>query len=436
MKMQDTLNKLISGELKNTDKLKLSCNLDKLPNEVFSLADTLEVLDLSNNNFSELPEDFECLQNLKILFLSENKFKLFPKILSKCKNLDIIGFKSNEISYLEEECLPPNLRWLILTNNKISNLPKSIGNCKNLQKLMLAGNYLTTLPDTMIHCKNLELLRISANRLNELPNWIFDLPKLSWLAFASNPCLPKLENTRQVTKYVFQDFKLEKLIGEGASGSIYEVKTANTNNPHVAVKIFKGEITSDGFPEDEMSACLQAGIHPNLTNVLGEFRDKDKQGLVLELISENYKKLGYPPNFDTCTRDTFPENISFSIPKILQILLSISAAMTHLHQHGILHGDLYAHNILVEDTNFHTILGDFGAATIYFGNFSQNFNFEKLEVRAFGNLMDDLLTRVPKDIAYFEIYKILIQLKDECINQSILERPNFIEVNNRLKKLI
>lgn len=110
--------------------------------------------------------------------------------------------------------------------------------------------------------------------------------------------------------------------------------------------------------------------------------------------------------------------------------------MTHLHQHGILHGDLYAHNILVEDTNFHTILGDFGAATIYFGNFSQNFNFEKLEVRAFGNLMDDLLTRVPKDIAYFEIYKILIQLKDECINQSILERPNFIEVNNRLKKLI
>ena len=100
--MQDTLNKLISGELKNTDKLKLSCNLDKLPNEVFSLADTLEVLDLSNNNFSELPEDFECLQNLKILFLSENKFKLFPKILSKCKNLDIIGFKSNEISYLDK----------------------------------------------------------------------------------------------------------------------------------------------------------------------------------------------------------------------------------------------------------------------------------------------------------------------------------------------
>ena len=34
-------------------------------------------------------------------------------------------------------------------------------------------------------------------------------------------------------------------------------------------KLYKGSITSDGSPLNEMNACIAAGQHPNLIKVLG-----------------------------------------------------------------------------------------------------------------------------------------------------------------------
>ena len=36
----------------------------------------------------------------------------------------------------------------------------------------------------------------------------------------------------------------------------------------VAVKVFKGGLTSDGFPADDMRASLAAGTHENLIKIL------------------------------------------------------------------------------------------------------------------------------------------------------------------------
>lgn len=436
--MQETLNKLISGELKGCTRLKLSCNLNKFPSEIYSLADTLELLDLSANNFSELPEDFFRFQKLKILFLSENNFTTFPKVLSKCLNLEMIGFKTNKISNIDEDSFPPKLRWLILTNNKLKTLPKSIGKCNRLQKLMLAGNYLEVLPAELGLCTDLELLRISANRIKELPSLLFSLPKLAWLAFAGNELLPIDFIHSSISEYPLENFKLGKKLGEGASGNIYEADWVNSDKPKVAIKIFKGEVTSDGFPSDEISVSLQADVHPNLVTIIGKIKDsiEEKQGLVYELISDSYKKLGNPPDFETCTRDTFPTKITFSIEQILRILVSISSAMLNLHKQGITHGDLYAHNILVEETNFHTILGDFGAASFYNRNFSQALAIELIEVRAFGCLMDDLIVRISKEDKVHEEFHHLEVLRDECMSPNITYRPSFINIFNKISKLI
>ncbi len=48
----------------------------------------------------------------------------------------------------------------------------------------------------------------------------------------------------------------------------------------------------------------------------------------------------------------------------LRILRDTAAAVVHLHQRGILHGDLYAYNLLVNPAG-HTLLGDFGAASFF-----------------------------------------------------------------------
>ena len=163
-----TIQQLRSGELKGSKILKLSCELTEFPKEIFELKDTLEILDLSNNHLSSLPNNFSDFKKLKIAFFSDNDFVSFPEVLAKCPSLTMIGFKSNKINHIPENAFPVDLQWLILTNNRITEIPKSIGKAHKLQKVAFAGNQIKALPIEMANCKNLELLRIAANQLTDI----------------------------------------------------------------------------------------------------------------------------------------------------------------------------------------------------------------------------------------------------------------------------
>lgn len=265
-----TLEQLRSGQLQGTRHFKLSSNLTAFPLEILDLAESLEILDLSGNRISTLPAEITRLKHLKILFLSDNAFTEFPAELAQCGRLDIIGFKANHMERIDERALPQGIRWLILTNNRLTKLPSSIGTCVRLQKLMLAGNRLTELPESMIHCKNLELLRIAANRFEKLPSWLFELPRLSWLALAGNPITRSAVFENTLPEIAWNEFEIRQLLGEGASGIISRAYWRNEETgQEVAVKVFKGEVTSDGLPSDEMNACIAAGSHVNLIKVRG-----------------------------------------------------------------------------------------------------------------------------------------------------------------------
>jgi hypothetical protein len=73
----------------------------------------------------------------------------------------------------------------------------------------------------------------------------------------------------------------------------------------VAVKLYKGEMTSDGSPLHEMNACITAGLHPNLIRVEGRVVDhpQDTAGLVMQLIDPSYRNLAALPSLATCSRD-------------------------------------------------------------------------------------------------------------------------------------
>jgi hypothetical protein len=433
-----TLEQLNSGQLAGTTKLKLSCGLTEFPKEILALAETLEYLDLTGNKLSALPKDFGNFKKLKIAFFSDNEFTEFPKVLAECPELEMVGFKANKLSSVPENSLPVNLRWLILTNNQIEEIPKSIGNCLRMQKLMLAGNKLTTLPSEMAACRNLELLRISANKISELPAWLLSLPRLSWLAFAGNPCSTPPRTNVNLPRISWPDLELEEQLGEGASGIISKAKSQTQEETKtVAVKVFKGEVTSDGLPADEMLACSLAGEHPNLVKVLGEISDhpKQKQGLVLELIPSGFKNLGNPPSFQTCTRDTYPEGTVFTLKEVLNIVRGIASALTLLHEQGIMHGDLYAHNILVNKAA-KPLLGDFGAATVFNKNNKPlAMALQLLEIRAFGCLLEDLLNFVEPNNTDHKILEQLNKLKWECVNENPAKRPDFNTIKSRLKEL-
>ena len=413
-----TLAQLRSGELQGIKRLTLSEGLTSFPEEIFDLANSLEILDLSNNLLCELPEDISRLTNLKIAFFSNNRFTSVPSFKG-CEHLYMVGFKSNQIEMFEEEVLPDTISWLILTDNRLTTLPKSIGRLRKLQKCALAGNRLETLPDEMAHCRNLELLRLSANNLREIPSWLWNLPKLSWLAFSGNPCSPKAQFELQEIPYESLDVK-EKL-GSGASGDIYKAHSKEHEHP-VALKVFKGAITSDGYAHDEMNATISTGEHPNLIKVLSKLAGDERLGLVLEYIPKDYRNLGLPPDLETCTRDTFTEETTFTPESILEVARAIASAAAHLHARGLMHGDLYAHNILINDDD-HCYLGDFGAASFYEPHRKE---FERIEVRAFGCLLEDMLSLSPaKEGA---IYAMLEELREKCMNEAVEERPLFSEM--------
>ncbi len=260
-----TLQQLRSGELAGATRLDLSCGLREFPREIFELADSLEVLNLSGNALDSLPDDLGRLHRLKVLFCSANDFAELPAAVGDCPALSMVGFKSNRIERVPAAALPPALRWLILTDNRIATLPEELGR-RPLQKLMLAGNRLEALPESMAACEGLELLRIAANRFQRLPAWLATLPRLAWLAYAGNPLcrLPALADSG-IAALDWSELSLDGLIGEGASGVIHRAgwHQPDGSTRTVALKLFKGEVTSDGTPASEMAACLAAGAMRN-----------------------------------------------------------------------------------------------------------------------------------------------------------------------------
>lgn len=426
--MMQVLNDLKSGKLKGSKTLKLSCGLTTFPEEILTLASTLEVLDLSDNNLSTLPDSIAELKQLRIIFFARNKFIEFPSVLAKCPNLNMVGFKTNQIKKVPEHAFPPKLNWLILTDNKIKKLPKSIGNSTWLQKCALAGNLIEELPVEMSNCVNLELLRVSANQLKTIPNWLFELPKLSWVAFGGNPAAYQITKKNNLESFFWQDFKVKELLGEGASGFIYKANWISKNQD-VAIKVFKGAVTSDGLPEVEMEIAIAAGNHQNLIPILGKIKEhpEDKSGLVMQLITSNYINLGNPPSLKTCTRDTFNASCTFTEKELLSIGKSIASVCQQLHRKGINHGDLYAHNILI-NSNAESLLGDFGAASFYNVNTTTAKNIERVEVRAYGCLLEDIFNLVDKTKLNNASIIKWQELIENCTIPNVKKRFNFSEI--------
>ncbi|MGB3612247.1 MAG: leucine-rich repeat-containing protein kinase family protein [Elainellaceae cyanobacterium] len=433
----DSLDTLRSGQLRGARRLDLSCDLKVFPQEIFELAETLEILNLTNNQLTALPDDFGRLRRLKVVFLSRNRFDHLPEVLSQCPHLSMVGFKANQIETVSDRALPSALRWLILTDNCIEQMPQTLGTLKHLQKLMLAGNRLSSLPN-LSGCQQLELIRLSANRLSALPNWLFQLPRLAWLAYAGNPCCSAYPRTQPLPDISWNKLTIGEVLGAGASGTILKAKWHQPRAVlSVAVKLFKGQVTSDGLPIDEMQACMAAGSHPHLITAIGRIthHPKSKDGLVLPLVA-GYSNLGEPPSLETCTRDTYPPDVRFTVSQAVRIATDIAAAAGYLHNLGLIHGDLYAHNILVNGKG-HSLLGDFGAASCYqsVGDEIAK-NLERLEVRAFGCLLEELLIHchdvLPQDS---ETVACLVDLEQRCLAVDPEQRPLFKAIHDRLTNI-
>lgn len=227
------------------------------------------------------------------------------------------------------------------------------------------------------------------------------LPYLCWVGLSNNPFLRQVESRSYAAKLpVLHDLSLEdndgQVIGQGAGGI---TRKLSWNDQYVAVKTFAGSMTSDGTPASERNVTLAAfsdcGPSECLIQLLG-MTPPPQEALVMEFL-DHVQALAQPPSLVSCSRDVYDPSQSITSSQAAAIISKLLDVMTKLHSVGICHGDFYGHNLLIQKNDPGQIkLSDFGAAFFYDRDAMYGSLVERVELRAFAVLVEELVKLVPK----------------------------------------
>lgn len=422
------------------------CGLTAVPREIGRLA-SLVHLDLGGNDLVTLPDELALCANLDVLFvLGARRMTRIPRVLGSMPSITRLGLRSNGIEVVEGDALPPNVVHLILTDNAISLVDdRAYDRLKNVKKLMLANNRLEAFGAGGNAAKlvSLELLRLANNRLRRVEPALLELPRLAWLAMAGNPCLDGGLAARAalaIPEISLDDVDFGVLGGEalgaGASGV---VRAAAWRGAPVAVKTLL-PTSSDGRAVDELAVYrnLAATAWPeSLIRALAVAPPADGRdaAVIMERLPRSVRDLAKPPTIAEVTADRYGETERFSVAFALRTLRGVAAGCAALHAARVSHGDVYGHNVLVDDARGLVKLGDFGAAFVYRGALEAGAEnlFEKIEVRAFGVLAAELAARLAQ--ASGATRTALAALADACLQGHVRRRPTFSEVVTTLDTL-
>ncbi|WP_297576140.1 protein kinase [uncultured Deefgea sp.] len=246
----------------------------------------------------------------------------------------------------------------------------------------------------------------------------------------------ELNQIADVVKVNASDVTLGQKLGEGASGTIYQAQWHHSELRDVAIKIFKGAVTSDGWPHTEMAACRAAGDHPHLIGVYAQLLGHPAgDGLVLPLIAPEFTVLAAPPSLSSCIADVYASDLRLTWRSALLLAHGIADAARHLHQRGILHGDLYAHNIL-HHPDGRSYLGDFGAASFYSPDAPWAAALERIEVRAFGHLLAELLARIDWPDDHADVRLDLLHWQKRCVDSASATQTTFADLQQGVWRIL
>lgn len=257
---------------------------------------------------------------------------------------------------------------------------------------------------------------------------------------------------------------LGEKLGSGAGATVYQ---GSWQGKTVAVKCWEAETFSDGTALSEWAANRVASApgHEALVQVLGTC--EEPRAMVLELLPKA-TAAAKPPSFATVTRDALPchgaAGPSYVAKAAKQIALRVSHAAAYLHEKGLMHGDAWlftafwalsrqnwGSNGLGHLSAQHP--GDLGrphdrrqrvgraperlrrlcgrgprGAEVRARPF-EAFGAPRLEVRAFGWLLQDLLDCTVAD----ESLEPLRRLRGRCMAEDPEQLPSFQELYEALR---
>lgn len=144
----------------------------------------LHTLDVSHNVLFGLGESLPC-PNLRVLVARGNHLTSLPKRMPP--TLQVVNLSGNQFATLPDQLTQlPELRLLYMGGNRLSQLPDSVGRMLSLEALYLGGNQLEELPASLGRLWRLRSLCLSGNRLASVPASLADLRSLRSLALHDN----------------------------------------------------------------------------------------------------------------------------------------------------------------------------------------------------------------------------------------------------------
>ncbi|KAG2439459.1 hypothetical protein HXX76_004814 [Chlamydomonas incerta] len=376
------------SNLKNLQVLLAPRNkLTTLP-DLSALASSLLQLDVGSNALEAVPDSLCSLSRLRTLNLMGNQLVRLPERFGDLRSLRLLGLKSNKLTQLPASCSRlTDLVELFITDNRLTDLPEGMSACTSLVKLQASFNAFTNLPTCLLHLPRLELLRVAVCSIQSLPPQLLQdaaaMPRLAWFSVAGNPVCPGPPCAAPGLPVVApEELELGQKLGDGASGDVFR---AVWRGQLVAVKFFRADVSPDGRTEDEVALAI--GLqHPHLTQVLA--RVLEPHGLVLRL--ETGSPLAHKPTSAHLLRCKWGDDVRFPPRRALGLAAAVADALRYCHAAGVCHGDVYAHNVLM-DENGTVTLCDFGASFSY-DRAAQPF-WEAMEVRAYGLMLKDVVER-------------------------------------------
>ncbi|KAF3446845.1 hypothetical protein FNV43_RR12025 [Rhamnella rubrinervis] len=251
--------------------------------------------------------------------------------------------------------------------------------------------------------------------------------------------------------------KYEKKIASGSSGDLYKGTFCNQD---VAIKVLRAEHLNEAMQREfSQEVCIMRRVqHKNVVQFIGACTRPPNLCIITEFMSGG------------SMYDFLKEKGVFPLHSLLRVAIDVSKGMNYLHQNNIIHRDLKAANLLM-DENGVVKVSDFGVArvqdqsgvmTAETGTYRwmapeviehKPYDY-KADVFSFGVVLWELLTGklpyedlTPLQAAVGVVQKglrptiprhthpLLVQLLERCWLQDPLLRPEFSEIVQILQNM-
>ncbi|XP_071439407.1 leucine-rich repeat-containing protein 57-like [Hetaerina americana] len=164
--------------------------LTKFPIPLSNLEQVLRTLDLTDNRFSNLPQEIKNFKNLKHLTLDKNVLRTLPEVLGELTKLESLSVRDNILVEIPHtlSCLK-NLKEAHFSGNNLQDFPLALCGLRHLDMLDLSRNSITKVPDdpnlSTLHVVELNL---NQNQISDLSEHLANCPRLRTLRLEEN-CL-------------------------------------------------------------------------------------------------------------------------------------------------------------------------------------------------------------------------------------------------------